>query len=155
MPYAVASMPQTLLAVTQHGVAVENAVIGQLGAGGAGGVHVPLTLKPHWLVAALTQQASGVTPKFVPGAVQVFDPHVTPALPPPPPAAAPLPALGADEPPLFAELPAIVVDPVAAVPLLGGGSFELLPHAPTRTLNIGPASHNHRAFIFANSHSRG
>jgi hypothetical protein len=120
MAYAVASMPQTLLAVTQHVAAVENAVIMQLGADGAGGVHVPLTLKPHWLVAAFTQQATGVTPKLGAGAVHVIEPHVTTAPPPPLPAAAPVPALGADEPALLAELPAVVLIPLPAIGMTGG-----------------------------------
>jgi hypothetical protein len=123
MPYALASRPQMFVPVTQHERACENAIIGHFGASGGGGVHTPITMFPHVLIAASAQHATGAVlekPGLGGAAVQVIVPHVTvaaavPAVPAEVPAAAePVPATP-DIPPLPAA--ALVPAVTAPVPL--------------------------------------
>jgi hypothetical protein len=143
IPNAVASMPQMFDAITQQGLACEKAVIGHFGASGAGGVQVPLTTKPHLLVAASRQHDIGVTmkPGIAWGGMQVAVPQVIePPL---------MPAAGA--PPLAAGLPAVAGDPEIPVvmPAVAGcaGGVVLLLHALPRLPMKTTASDKARNFI--------
>jgi hypothetical protein len=143
IPNAVASMPQMFVAVTQQGLACEKAVIGHFGASGAGGVQVPLTTKPHLLVAASRQHDIGVTmkPGIAWGGMQVAVPQVNVALPL-------MPAAGA--PPLAAGLPAVAGDPEIPVvmPAVGcAGGVVLLLHALPRLPMKTNANDKARNFI--------
>jgi hypothetical protein len=122
MPYAVASMPQTCVSWIQHERCVENENM-HFGASGGTGVQLPETMKPHVLVAALEQHASGGvfdSAGFAGGAVQVAVPHISE------PAAAP--ALPPVVPPLAAGLPLVPADAVVA-PLPDFGAVLPLPAA--------------------------
>jgi hypothetical protein len=165
MPYALASMPHVFVAMTQHVRACENATIGQPGAGGGGGVQVPITMLPQVFVAASQHATGGVfdRPGFGGAATQVTPPQVTvaagaPAVPAAVPAVAvPVPATPVpattDVPPLTAAVPVVpavtvAVPPAAAAPAVTcplGVVGSSPPHA-ARTLNSN-ANQETRAFI--------
>jgi hypothetical protein len=154
------------VAITQQVRACENATIGQFGASGGGGVHLPLTILPHVIVAASQHATGGVIdkPGFGAAAVHVTVPQVTaaagaPAAPAGAPAVAvpvpatPVPAV-TEAPPLPAAGPAVVPAVRAGVPLTAAAPavptpFGVVgsspPHA-ARMLNSN-ANQETRAFI--------
>jgi hypothetical protein len=162
-------MPHVCVAGTQQVRAVENAIIGQFGASGGGGVHVPLTMLPQMPITWSAQHATGGVldkPGFGAAGEQVIVPQVTvaagaPAVPVPavPVPAVPVPAVpvpvpaAAEMPPLpAAEVPAVSAGvPAAAAPAVvwpGVAEGSSPPHA-TRPRPNSTANQETRTFILA------